>query len=88
MSEEKTLEQLLTEQREAEKALLAAMEQEKKENEEARQIVVKAENRTRDALNVFNGLTKRIDVALQKMRESSPLGTAWREYAQPSGGSA
>jgi hypothetical protein len=81
MSEEKTLEQLLADQREAKKALESAMEQQKKDDAEALEISRKATHRVQDARQVYDGIAKRIDAALAKMRQESPEGTVWKEGA-------
>ncbi len=68
MSEEKTIEQLLAELNEAKATL------ETETVEEA-----KASHRVIDARNVYNGISKRIDAALAKLKSDSPAGTNWGE---------
>jgi hypothetical protein len=75
MSEEKTIEQLLAELNEAKAALVAATEEE-----------IKASHRVTDSQNVYNGICKKIDAALAKMKNDSPAGTDWRMGAR--GGSS
>jgi hypothetical protein len=74
----KTIEQLLAEVQEANAKLIAARKQE----EEADEAAGIAANRTKDALNVFNGAARRFEAALHK---AAPAGTVWNE---PEGGAA
>jgi hypothetical protein len=62
----KTIEQLLSELMQARADLDAAEASEKQ-----------ASNRLSDARNVFNGVTKRLDIAYRKLRESAPRSTDW-----------
>ncbi len=62
----KAIEQLFAELAQARVAFDAATEAEKD-----------YANKKRDALNLSNGISKRIDAAVRKMRESAPPGTAW-----------
>jgi hypothetical protein len=41
-----------------------------------------------DALNVYNGITKKIDAQLRKLRESSPPRTDWSDASAVKGGTA
>ena len=70
----KTLEQLFLELKAAGDAL-----------EVARTEASTASNRSTDALNVYNGITKQIDAAMRKLREGAPRSTNWadRKEATP-----
>ncbi len=77
MSEEKTIEQLLAELNEAKLKLEQATEQERKDQVEAAELEAKARNRVRDALDVYNGISRRIDEAIAKIKAAAPSCTAW-----------
>jgi hypothetical protein len=66
----KTIEQLLTELTEARKRLDETTEAERT-----------ARSQRIDAVNVFNGVTKRLDAAYRKLRESAPHDTDWSRPA-------
>ncbi len=77
MSEEKTIEQLLSELNEAKLKLEQETEQEKYDHIRAAELQSKAHNRVRDALNVYNGISRRIDEAIAKIKSAAPSCTAW-----------
>jgi len=60
------IEKILAELNEARLKLDAAVEEEKA-----------ASARLTDAQNVYNGTTRRLDVAMRKLRESAPKDTDW-----------
>jgi len=76
VSENETIEQLLAQLQEARKDL-----DEKTAEEQS------ARNRHVDARNVYNGITKKIDVAMRKLREGYPQDSDWRN-GQREGGAA
>ncbi len=80
----KTLEQLLADLTEAGGRLIAAKDQEGRDLEAAAEMEEKAANRVKDAINVYNGIARDIDQALQKVHASAPIGTIWNEA--PKGG--
>jgi hypothetical protein len=70
----KTIEQLFVELQAARLKLEEAIEQEKA-----------IDHRLTDARNVFNGITKKLDAAYKKLRESAPWNTEWHS-AEHKGG--
>ena len=70
----KTILQMLAELTNARVKLDAAIEEDKA-----------ADRRLSDARNVFNGVTKRLDAAYKKFRESAPWNTDWHS-AEHKGG--
>jgi hypothetical protein len=66
----KTIEQLLAELKGAHDALEAAKAE-----------VSKANNRHTDALNVFNGITHKLDAAMAVLRRAAPEQTDWQKGA-------
>jgi hypothetical protein len=79
MSEEKTIPQLLEELEQAGKTV----DQRRTERDETLKRIneeeTTAHNRLVDAENIYNGIAKRLDTAIEKLKAASPLGTAWRE---------
>jgi hypothetical protein len=72
MSEEKTIEQLIAELRDARTNLERATEEEKL-----------ADHRVTDARNVYNGICKRVDASIQKLKEGAPWNTEWHSQLHP-----
>lgn len=64
----KTLEQLLADLKQAGEAL-----------EKAREDAKVASHRETDATNVFNGIAKEVDMAMEKIKKTAPHGTNWSE---------
>jgi hypothetical protein len=73
----KTLEQLLAELEDARKGVMAAREKSSRDLEEAGELELKAANREKAAVQLYDGCARRFEEAVARIRASAPKGTDW-----------
>jgi len=80
MSEEtKTISELFADLDDARKHLEEVRAMNSQDSQQILFMEEKSRNRLNDAFNVFNGITKRIDLILLKMKAEAPDMTKWAE---------